>query len=412
MDKRSIIKKFKAIKLLILDIDGVLTDGGVYFDDSGQTMRRFHVHDGLGIKSLMSSGVNCAIITAHTSKSVENRAAQLGISELYQGVKDKATVLNEIINKINITTESVAYVGDDLNDLPTLKQVGFPITVANSVPEVKQAALYVTKKDGGCGAVREVCDLILQSIKGKQKAVGVIPARYDSTRFPGKPLALINNHPLVYHVYKKAIEAGLDKVVIATDDQRILNACQELECKVVLTSGDHRSGTDRVAAVAKNDDADIFINIQGDEPLIEPVLIDELVHVLSEEPTLDIATFKKAIRAEEEIESPHIVKVVVDKNGYAQYFSRSAIPYLADGKDEHRKKQYITFYKHIGIYGYRKSSLLRMAELPASPLELAESLEQLRALEHGMRIKVIETDYESIGVDTPEDLERVRAFIK
>lgn len=408
--QNNIYKKFQGIKLLVIDVDGTLTDGSIYYDDSGESTRKFHVHDGFGIKTLMNTGIECVILTAKRSKAVEHRALQLGIVELYQGIQDKAKALNQIVDKLNILTDSVAYIGDDINDLPALKLVGLPIAVANANTEVKQAAVYITNKQGGYGAVREVCDLIIQGIKSKLKVVGVIPARYASTRFPGKPLALINNYPLVYHVYSKAKKAQLDDVIIATDDNRILDSCLKLGCKVVLTSTQHLTGSDRVAEVAKNYEADIFINIQGDELLITPSLINKIAQILKDNKFLDIATARKKIQVQEELDNSNVVKIVVDNNNNVLYFSRMAIPFNVNKADSKRGKD-IDYYKHVGIYGYRKDALLRFTALPPSPLELCESLEQLRALENDFSIQAIETNYDSIGVDVPEDLERVKKLL-
>ena len=407
----SLKQQLRQLRLLVLDVDGVLTDGGIYLGEDGQTLRRFQVHDGLGIKNLREKGIEIAVITSHNSEAVTRHARSLGIGEIYQGVHDKKAILADIMRRRGLTARNVAYVGDDLVDLPALEQVGIPIAVANAVPEVKRVACYVTDKSGGEGAVREVCDFFLRAVEDGFRTMGVIPARYSSTRFPGKPLADIVGTPMVYHVYSRVKTSCLDEVVVATDDGRILKACEELGCNVVLTSKEHKSGTDRVAEVARNTDADVFVNIQGDEPLIPSELIDDLVAALVSNPQVDMATARKRIEHEQELDNPNVVKVVVDCCSHAIYFSRTAIPYYRDRGDSGEQICRLQYYKHIGIYGYRRSALLRLAELAPTPLELAESLEQLRALEHGMRIKVIDTVYESIGVDTPSDLERVRLLL-
>ena len=411
MDKKILLKRIKKVVLLAMGADGILTNGGIFSDESGQTMSRFDVHDGIGIKLLIDKGVKCAIITAHKSKALEHRAKQLGICEIYQDVKDKASVFEAMIKRLGVSGENVAYIGNELNDLPVFKKAGIAIAVADAVSEVKQSAVYVTKKSGGAGAVREVCDLLLHNARTGCRSVGVIPARYGSTRFPGKPLALINGYPLVYHVYLRAMKAGLDDVIIATDDERILKACQKLNCKVVMTSKKHNTGSDRVAEIAFNNSADFFVNIQGDEPVISPYLIDEVAQVLRNDSLIDIATARKRIQTKEEISNPNVVKIVVDINDNVIFCSRAAMPFLCN-RDLNEKNNITNHFKHIGIYAYRREVLLSLAQLPPSPLELAESLEQLRALEYGFRMKAIETDYDSIGVDTPEDLEKVKKYIK
>ncbi|MGB7533074.1 MAG: 3-deoxy-manno-octulosonate cytidylyltransferase [Halobacteriota archaeon] len=239
----------------------------------------------------------------------------------------------------------------------------------------------------------------------KPKIVVIIPARYDSTRFEGKPLAKINEKPMIYYVYQRSKKAkGIDAVIVATDDERIKNAVEKFNGKVVMTSKEHKSGTERVAEVAKKIDADIIVNVQGDEPLIEPKAIEEVVMPLVEDKNIRMSTLMIRITNEAEYNDANIVKVVTDKKGFALYFSRSLIPY--PGKKEHFK-----VYKHIGIYVYRKDFLLELADMQQTPLEQIECLEQLRVLENGFKIKVVETNYDSISVDTPKDLEVVKKFI-
>ena len=238
------------------------------------------------------------------------------------------------------------------------------------------------------------------------RIVCVIPARYSSTRLPGKPLALIAGKPMIQHVWERARKAGRpDEVLVATDHEQVYNTVKAFGGQVVMTSPRHPTGTDRLAEVAARlDDVDVIINVQGDEPLIAPEIIDQLAGVFYDAPDLMMATLATPL-AEEEYNVPSAVKVVTDLAGNALYFSRSLIPFPRAASPG------LTFYKHIGIYAYRREFLLRFAVLPPTPLEKAESLEQLRALEHGYRIKVLKTDFQSIGVDTPEDLERVNAII-
>ncbi len=240
----------------------------------------------------------------------------------------------------------------------------------------------------------------------------LIPARYGSTRFPGKPLAILKDKPIIQHVYERAKSSKLIKdVFVATDDIRIVKVVESFGGKAIMTSEKHPSGTDRVAeAVAylhqegyNLNENSIIVNLQGDEPLINPNMIDKLIEIMEGE-TNSIGTLAKRIEKEEDFYNPNIVKVVFDKKGYALYFSRSPIPF---DRDKFLKGSSIInfMYKHIGIYGYSVKILYEFVKLPQSILEKIESLEQLRALENGIRIKVGITEYDSFGIDTPEDLE-------
>ena len=233
------------------------------------------------------------------------------------------------------------------------------------------------------------------------KRVVVIPARFASTRLPGKPLAEIAGKPLIQWVYERANTSTLkDEVLIATDDVRIRDAALSFGASVVMTSPDCASGTDRVYEAIKGRDADIVINLQGDEPLIRGDMIDALFSALEGE-SLDMATLCVPLSEKGELESPHIVKVVIDQKGFALYFSRSPIPFA-------QKRTNAAIYKHVGIYGFSRFFLERFVSLPRGRLEETESLEQLRALEAGYKIKVLLVDYDGISVDTPEDLERAK----
>jgi 3-deoxy-manno-octulosonate cytidylyltransferase (CMP-KDO synthetase) len=239
------------------------------------------------------------------------------------------------------------------------------------------------------------------------KAIGIIPARWEATRLPGKPLAEIAGRPMIQHVYEQARKAtALAEVLVATDSERIFAAVQGFGGEVVMTSPDHRSGTDRVAEAAAMRTADVVVNIQGDEPLIDPAAIDSLVAPFALDRELEITTLATPIRAPEEIEDPSAVKVVVDRRGFALYFSRYPIPYQRDTPAAGRR------LKHLGLYGYRAEFLQIYSHLEPTPLEQTEKLEQLRALEHGWRIQVVLTEHDAIGVDTPEDLARVRAIME
>ena len=210
------------------------------------------------------------------------------------------------------------------------------------------------------------------------------------------------------HVYERASQARyLSKLIIATDDDRIAKAARSFGAQVQMTRPDHLSGTDRVAEVASSDHAQVIVNIQGDEPLIDPSAIDAAALALLDDPDLPMATLKKRIEIPSEVDNPNVVKVVSNLAGDAIYFSRCSIPYLRDGSPGA-----IVHYKHIGLYVYRREFLLAYSGLPVGPLEQAERLEQLRAIENGYRIRVVETEYESLGVDTPEDLERIAALFE
>ena len=235
-----------------------------------------------------------------------------------------------------------------------------------------------------------------------RKILGVIPARFASTRFPGKVLAHIAGKTMLQHVYQRAsLSTYLTSVIIGTDDERVYSVAKSFGARVRMTRSDHLSGTDRVAEVASAENADIIVNIQGDEPLISPAAIDAAILPLVHEPELVMGTLKKRIEDPREITDPNVVKVVTDRAGDAIYFSRCAIPF------ERGTSSGTPYFKHIGLYVYQRDFLLAYSALPVGPLETAERLEQLRALENGYRIRVVETEYESLGVDTLEDLERV-----
>jgi 3-deoxy-manno-octulosonate cytidylyltransferase (CMP-KDO synthetase) len=238
------------------------------------------------------------------------------------------------------------------------------------------------------------------------EVVAVIPARYASTRFPGKPLADIDGRPMIEHVYRRAAAStAVSRVIVATDDLRIATTVTGFGGNVRLTRADHQTGTDRLAEVAASLDCDVVVNVQGDEPLLDPRAITEAVAPFRD-PAISITTLFRRISSPAELSNPNVVKVVLDRGGFALYFSRAAIPHARDPRGG-----WPPLYKHIGLYAYRRSALLVLAALEPTPLERAEMLEQLRALEHGIRIKAVETAYDTIGVDTPEDLEEVRRLL-
>ena len=242
------------------------------------------------------------------------------------------------------------------------------------------------------------------------KSIAIIPARFQSTRFPGKPLVPIGQKTMIQHVYERALQArSVAEVIVATDDVRILSAVQAFGGQARMTSTSHRSGTDRVAEVAASTDADVIVNVQGDEPLIDPEALDAVVEPFQSDPGLMISTLSVE-GTDDEHRNPNVVKVVVDHDGFALYFSRSPIPFFRDAATEGIETR--GCLKHVGLYAYRRDFLTGLASLKESDLEKAEALEQLRFLDNGYRIRVVKSTYQSLAVDTPEDLERVNAFIK
>ena len=251
------------------------------------------------------------------------------------------------------------------------------------------------------------------------RILGVIPARYASSRFPGKALVQIAGKTMLQHVWERASQARyLTDLVIATDDDRICRAAEGFQARVKMTRSDHSTGTDRVAEVASASNAQVIVNIQGDEPLIDPAAIDAaILGIMQDDVDAPLmGTLKKRIEREHEITDSNVVKVVTDSAQNAIYFSRSPIPYvraaLERGVQEKAAAETTPYFKHIGLYVYQRDFLLEYSDLPVGPLERAERLEQLRAIENGFKIRVVETEYESLGVDTPEDWERVSALFE
>ena len=238
------------------------------------------------------------------------------------------------------------------------------------------------------------------------RVVAVIPSRYQSTRLPGKPLAMIAGKTMIEHVFQRAAAATrVDAVVVATDDARVADVVAEFGATAVMTRTDHATGTDRLAEVARALESDIVVNVQGDEPMMTAEAIDAVVGLLLSRPQDVMSTLRRQIIDYSDLDNPSVVKLAVDNAGYALYFTRSPIPFVRPG---HPRP---TQWRHLGLYGYRREFLAKLAGLPPTPLELAEGLEQLRALEHGFRISTAETSADTIGVDTPEDLERVRQLL-
>lgn len=237
------------------------------------------------------------------------------------------------------------------------------------------------------------------------KFIGIIPARYSSSRFPGKPLAILGGKPVIEHVYRQ-VSSVMEDVFVATDDQRIYDAVEAFGGKAIMTRSDHKSGTDRICEALEKvgGSFDIVINIQGDEPFIQKSQLETVMQCF-DDPRTQIATLGKPFESMEAVENPNSPKIVLDNDGYALYFSRSVIPFVR-GKEHEEWLSHFPYLKHIGLYAYRTEVLMEISKLPQSTLELAESLEQLRWLQNGYKIKVGLTDVETIGIDTPEDLQR------
>ena len=239
------------------------------------------------------------------------------------------------------------------------------------------------------------------------KVIAVIPARYNSTRFPGKMMEILGNRTIITTTYQNVLETGLfDEVFVATDSELIFDEISKNGGKAVMT-GEHETGSDRIAEAVQNIDCDIVINVQGDEPFLKKEPLKQLIDVFykDEKKKISLASLKIQLKDPAEIRNPNNVKVITDNNGFALYFSRSVIPFQRDLSYD------VKYYKHIGVYAFRKEALLKFSSLEMTPLEISEKLEQLRYLENGMKIKMVETDFVGIGIDTPEDLEKAKKLI-
>ncbi len=404
------------VRLLVLDVDGVLTDGTLYYGPEGEVLKPFHVRDGLGIHRLIEAGIEVAVITGRGNAALARRLADLGIEHVVTRCQDKWAGLEPILERLAIPPDAMAVVGDDIVDLPMMDRAGLSIAVADAHLEVRRRADWTTAVAGGRGAVREIADALLMARQAEAPRFRVvIPARFGSTRLPGKPLLPIAGRPMIAHVWDRATESGATEVVVATDDQRILDAVHAFGGRAVLTSSDHPSGTDRLAEVAQREGwsaEEIVVNLQGDEPGMLPPLVRELAIALMGHPSAGIATAATAIGSTIELFDPAIVKVVLDDRGMASYFSRAPIPWVR-GTTElgpngmKTLPQHIPFLRHLGIYAYRVGMLQRITKAPPSLLERCESLEQLRALALGIGIHVtITSETPPHGVDTQSDLER------
>lgn len=241
------------------------------------------------------------------------------------------------------------------------------------------------------------------------KVVVVIPARYASTRLPGKPLVSLAGRPMIEHVFLRSKQAQtVERVIVATDDARIVDAVKAFGGEAVMTRSDHRTGTERVAEVAAREEGDVFVNVQGDEPLIDPVSIDTAVGALLEEPAAQLATIATPVRHMGDIMDPNVVKTVLDFEGNALYFSRAPIPWVRDTQS----RVHVKYWKHLGLYVFQRGALLEYPTLPLGELERVEQLEQLRWLENGWKIRVAEVAHDAASVDVPEDVTRVERLMK
>lgn len=414
------------IKLLILDVDGVLTDGRLRYGADGELLKEFDAKDGLGIRLLLDNGIGVALITARKAPALEKRVRDLKIPHAYFGREDKLAALDELLGKLDLCPEAVAYCGDDLLDLPIHRRVGLAITPADGHWMVQEEVDWITQNDGGRGAVREIADCLLEA-RGQLRFAAdallaariktprfhiVIPARYASSRLPAKALADLGGKPMVVRSWENAIASGAATVIVATDDERIQQAVEDAGGQAMMTDPDHPSGTDRLAEVAtrmKWKPQDIVVNLQGDEPLVPKELPARLALALEQNRGAGIATMATPIRDANQVHEASIVKVVTDAHGYALYFSRSAIPFVRESEDAENA----SFLRHLGLYAYRVQTLKDIASLPGAALENAEKLEQLRALAAGHRIHVTTLeDAPPVGVDTPEDLTRVQAIFE
>ncbi|MFC7129451.1 3-deoxy-manno-octulosonate cytidylyltransferase [Haloferax chudinovii] len=385
-------------RLVVLDVDGVLTDGRINIGQSGEIFKSFDVKDGYGISQWISSGGDIAFLTGRSSELLEQRASELGVKTVVQGVSDKESKISELADEFGISLDDVVFMTDEQGDVGAMDQAGISAAPADAVSEVRELADIVTTANGGDGAVRELLDTLRVD---DTPVLGVIPARYASTRFPGKPLVKVGGKRMIQRVYEQVQKAdSIDQIVVATDDNRIVEAVESFGGSARMTSSDHGSGTDRVREVAANVDAGIVVNIQGDEPLISPQVIDATVEALRSNP-VGIATPITAIESESELTNENTVKVVVDCSGRALFFSRSKIPSRATVDEA---------WKHVGLYAFTKQQLLTYTELESS-LESQEDLEQLRLLENGYDVQTVEVEYLGAEVNVPEDIQRVEKYL-
>lgn len=387
------------VEVVISDVDGVLTNGHINMGNNGEIFKNFDVKDGRKIVDWIESGNEFIIVTGRSSGIVEQRADELGITTVYQGVSNKLDQVQEIASDRSIGLEKIAYIGDDITDLRTLGEIGVGCCPADAVQPVQRECDYVSNCLGGKGAVRDILEFLSVSEK---TVVGIIPARYGSTRLPGKPLIDLCGKPMIQHVYERASDAEtLDDLIVATDNDQIIKSVESIGGTAVHTDPEHPTGTDRVAEVARNAEYDITVNIQGDEPLIDPNAIDATVNALIQNPSA-VATSVSIIEDKSALGDENVVKVVRSKDGNALYFSRSQIPSRGSTG---------TTYKHIGLYAFETNILLEYVDMD-STLEEQEDLEQLRLLENGYDIQTTLVEYDAPEVNVEEDVEKVESVMR
>ncbi len=411
--------RLASIRAVVLDVDGVLTDGQLHYGEAGEALKTFDVKDGMGIRELQRAGIEVAVISGRQCAALEARLGELQITHAALGVSDKATALKAFLKKVGVAADDVVCVGDDLPDLPMLKLSGIAACPADAHKSVRSQVDWVTHATGGCGAVREISDAIVAAARQSRVPFRVIiPSRYDSVRLPGKPLREIHGRPMIAHVWDRAIESGATDVVVATDDVRIATCVKGFGGQVVMTSPAHASGSDRIAEVVRSshfDPDDIVVNLQGDEPAMPPECITSVAQQLAARPWFPISTLATPIAEKDVLFDANAVKVVLDESkpngGRALYFSRAPIPWdrdhFAGGEplELHPESRYL---RHLGIYGYRAHALLTLADAAPTASEKSERLEQLRALALNLDIHVaIVKKAPPDGVDTESDLERI-----
>lgn len=408
------------VRLVVLDVDGVLTDGTLAYTAQGSTIERFHARDAAAIRMLRDAGVEVAAVTSRASAGLGRFAEDHDLEVIRH--RDKLEAVYALASRRAIDLSQICFVGYDVLDLPALCAVGLGVAVANAHVTVKAGAQLVTTRPGGRGAVREVADLVLRATGcavPSDRAVSdfgvIIPARMASTRLPGKPLRDLAGKPMIVRVVENARRSRASFVRVATDDRRVARAVEAAGAEAVMTSADHTTGTDRLAEVVDrmelSGDA-IVVNVQGDEPLLDPALIDRVAAALTFEPEAEVATLATPIRDLAHVHDPNVVKVIVNHIGLAVAFSRAPIPWVRDAfaKPPPRESLMVSavespFLRHVGIYAYRASALRRFAAHAPVDLEKAEALEQLRMLWLGIAIRVgVVDEAPAHGVDTPADL--------
>ena len=385
-------EKAEKIRLVVFDVDGVLTDGTLVYGSNGEDVKHFNVKDGVGIKLLNEFDISVAIISAKESAPLKKRISDLGIKHSYLACKDKEAALQELLTKLQLDWDEVAFCGDDVIDLKAMKFAGLSICPNDAYFMVRDYCDYVTQVGGGKGVAREVCDVVLSSKMDLEEAYIkamlpefeslrnkmtdykiVIPARYGSSRLPGKPLIELAGKPMVQHVYERALEAGVQDVVIATDDQRIFDKAEAFGARVVMTLEDHENGTERIAEVAEKmgwKDEDVIVNLQGDEPLIPKHLIKLTADGLLHHPNAGMSSLCTPIDHEDDAFDPNVVKAVLDNNGFALYFSRAPIPwdrdhYKVDNPVYYKSCAGLSSHRHVRVSSFFFKGICKYGANPA-----------------------------------------------